>query len=128
MAKIKILLVDDEPDFLELIGRKIEKWGYDLIKATTGKEAVNAVRNKLSDIVILDYMMPDMDGVSALKKIRKINKKIPVIMFTAYPNPKTMEDTKKLNISAFIPKLSEYSDVASSLKSAIEMAEKRLRK
>ena len=126
MAKIKILLVDDEVDFLELIGRRIEEWGYDLIKATTGKEAVNAVKDKLLDIVILDYMLPDMDGVSTLKKIRKIDKKIPVIMFTAYPNSKIMKDTEKLDISAFIPKLSAYSDVASSLKAAIEMAGKRL--
>ena len=128
MAKIKILLVDDEPDFLELIGRRIEEWGYDLIKATTGKEAVNAVRNKLSDIVILDYAMPDMDGIAALQKIREIDDKIAVIMFTAYPNTDALKWSEKLNVSAFIPKLSTYSDVASSLKAAVEMAEKRLGK
>jgi CheY-like chemotaxis protein len=128
MAKIKILLVDDEPDFLELIGRRIEEWGYDLIKATTGKEAVNAVKDKLSDIVILDYAMPDMDGIATLQKIRNIDDKIAVIMFTAYPNEDALKWSEKLNVSAFIPKLSVYSDATSSLKAAIEMAEKRLQK
>ena len=126
MAKIKILLVDDEPDFLELIGRRVEEWGYDLIKATTGKEAVNAVKDKLSDIVILDYAMPDMDGIATLQKIREIDDKIAVIMFTAYPNTDALKWSEKLNVSAFIPKLSAYSDATSSLKAVIEMAVKRL--
>lgn len=128
MAKIKILLVDDEPDFLELIGRRIEEWGYDLIKAKNGKEAVNAVKDKLSDIVILDYAMPDMDGIATLQKIREIDDKIAVIMFTAYPNTDALKWSEKLNVSAFIPKLSAYSDAASSLKAAVEMAGKRLGK
>lgn len=126
MAKIKILLVDDEPDIRELIGQRIEKWGYDLIKVATGKEAINAVKNKLSDIVILDYAMPDMDGITTLQKIREIDGKIAVIIFTAYPNEDALKWSEKLNVSAFIPKLSVYSDVTSSLKAAIEMAEKRL--
>ena len=128
MTKIKILLVDDEPDLLELIGRRIEEWGYDLIKATNGKEAVNAVKDKLSDIVILDYAMPDMDGIATLQKIREIDDKVAVIMFTAYPNTDTLKWAEKLNVSAFIPKLSVYSDVTSSLKAAIGMAGKRLGK
>ena len=128
MAKIKILLVDDEPDILELIGLRIKGWGYNLIKATTGKEAVNAVKNKLSDIVILDYAMPDMDGIATLQKIREIDDKVAVIMFTAYPNEDALKWSEKLNVSAFIPKLSTYSDVASSLKAAVEMVEKRLGK
>ncbi len=126
MAKIKILLVDNEPDFLELIGRRIEEWGYDLIKATTGKEAVNAVRNKLSDIVILDYAMPDMDGIATLQKIREIDDKIAVIMFTAYPSVDALKWSEKLNVSAFIPKLSMYSDAISSLRVAIEIAVKKI--
>ena len=128
MAKIKILLVDDEADFLELIGRRIEEWGYDLIKAVNGIEAVNAVRNKLSDIVILDYAMPDMDGIATLQKIREIDASVAVIMLTAYPNTDVLKWSEKLNVSAFIPKLSAYSDVTSSLKAAIEMAGKKKEK
>ena len=125
MAKLKILLVDDEPDFVELIGMRIAEWGYDFLKAFNGREAVESVKNKKPDIVILDYVMPMMDGVSTLKEIRKFDDKVPVIMFTNYPNMKTIANTKKLGISAFIPKLSVYPDVLTSLKSTIEMIEKK---
>lgn len=125
MAKLKILLVDDEPDFVELIGMRILEWGYDFLKAFNGREAIESVKNKKPDIVILDYVMPMMDGVSTLKEIRKFDDKVPVIMFTNYPNMKTIANTKKLGISAFIPKLSVYPDVLTSLRSTIEMIEKK---
>jgi len=86
VERINILLVDDEPDFRETMGAIIEGWGYDLIEASNGKEAVDAIMGKNPDIVVLDYMMPGMNGVLTLKKIREINGKIPVIMFTAHPD------------------------------------------
>lgn len=128
MPKLKILIVDDEPDFLELMALRMESWGYEVLKASSGKEAVAIARESLPKIVVLDYMMPDMDGVTTLKEIRRFDKKVPVIMFTAYPNTRTMEDSGKLGIQAFIPKLSVYSEVVPALKSAIEMLEKKLNK
>ena len=125
---LNILLVDDEPDFLRLMSLRIAEWGHSLIKAQNGKEAINAITNRSPDIVILDYMMPDMDGVSVLKEIRKINKDIPVIMFTAYPTPKVMKETDKLKISAFVPKLSVTSDTMLLLKSAVDLLERNIEK
>lgn len=125
MAKMTILLVDDEPDFLEIMGGRIKNWGYNLIEASGGKEAVDAVKNLKPDAVILDYMMPDMDGVATLKEIRRFNKEVPVIMFTAYPTEKAMKSTKEMGISAFIPKLSTYTNVQASLRSALDMIEKQ---
>lgn len=93
MAKIKILLVDDEVDLLELMSKRIESWGYDLIVATNGKEALDMLKSEEPDIIVLDYMMPDMDGVATLKKIRAMHNKIPVIMFTAFPDEKSIEGT-----------------------------------
>jgi len=124
MEKKKILLVDDEADFLEIMGTRIEEWGHTLFKASDGKQAVESLKSNNPDIIILDYMMPQMDGIATLKQIRKINKDIPVIMFTAYPEKPT-ESIADLDISAFIPKLSTYSDVQTSLKTAIDMIEKK---
>ena len=76
-------------------------------------------------IVILDYMMPEMDGIATLKKIREIDRTLPVIMFTAYPNINAMKGTDRLGVNAFIPKLSTYSDVSASLKSTLEMVLKK---
>ncbi|MBL7068355.1 MAG: response regulator [Candidatus Omnitrophica bacterium] len=126
MAKLKILLIDDEKDFLELMGRVIKMWGYDLITALNGKDGIDAVKKKSPDIIILDYIMPDLDGLSTLKKIRRIDRKIPVIMFTAHPDGKSLGHTERLGVSSYIPKMSAYSDTHATLKAAIEMATKKL--
>lgn len=125
MNKKKVLIVDDEADFLEIMGTRIEEWGYDLLKAANGKEALAVLKESNPDIIILDYMMPVMDGIATLKEIRKIDKEKPVIMFTAYPD-KTIRGASELGISALIPKLSTCSDVQFSLKSTLDMLEKKI--
>ena len=124
MAKMKILLVDDEPDYQRIMESRILHWGYDVIKACNGKEALEALREKKPDVIILDYMMRDMDGIQVLEEIRKLDKDIPVIMLTAYPDERSLKGTKELGISAFIPKLSIYSDIQFSLKEVLSMVEK----
>lgn len=126
--EVRILLVDDEPDFLELMEARIRSWGYSTIKTDNGKEAIDIIKNDNIDIVILDYMMPEMDGVTVLKKIRAISKTMPVIMFTAYPDGHAISGAIKFDVSAFVPKLSAYSDSQTALKTAIKMAEKRIEK
>lgn len=128
MAKKKILLVDDELDFLKIMGMWIEEWGYDLIKATSGKEAIDALESEKPDVIILDYLMPDMDGLTTLKEIRKLNEKIPAIMLTAHPDIKVQKDTGKLGISAFVAKLSPLSDVHYILKTCLDSIEKKQNK
>ena len=124
--KKTILLIDDEKDVLTIMGGRIRKWGYDLIEATGGKEAIEAIKKGGPDIVVLDYIMPEMDGVSTLKEIRKINNKIPVIMFTAFSDKKSIKGTEKLGVTAYIPKMSMFSPGESSLEIAVKMAEKNL--
>lgn len=126
MSKIKILLIDDEQDLLEVMGARIESWGYDLFKAANGKDGIGMLESKRPGIIILDYMMPEMDGLETLKRIRKIDAKIPVIMFTVHADGKTIRGSEKLKVAAFIPKLSLYSDAQSSLKAALSMIEKKL--
>jgi len=128
MAKRKVLLVDDEANFAKLIGERIRTWGYDVLESLSGEEAVSILKNKKPDIMILDYRMPEKDGLSTLKEVRKVNKTIPVVMFTAYPDEKSIVESEKLGISAYIPKLSVYSDSQESLKSAIMLAEKNIKK
>jgi len=128
MRKLHILLVDDEADFLDIMGTIIKGWGYDVIKVRSGKEAIEIVKSKKPDVVVLDYMMPQMDGITTLKAMRKVDSEVPVIMFTAYPEIKAMEWMDELKVSAFIPKLSTYTDVSSSLRATIEMVIKKVRK
>lgn len=128
MAKMRILLVDDEQDFLKVMGRRIEEWGYEVVPVSGGMEALEAVKSGKADIIILDYMMPGMDGIKTLKEIRKIEEKMPVIMFTAHLEEKAIKGTENLRVSAYIPKLSVYSDSQSALKTTLDIHKKLLEK
>lgn len=68
---IKILLVDDEPDILEIVGYNLSNEGYQVITATNGIEAVKKAKKELPQLIILDVMMPEMDGIEACNIIRK---------------------------------------------------------
>ncbi|NQT06759.1 MAG: response regulator [Candidatus Omnitrophica bacterium] len=126
MNSKKILLIDDEVDFLKLMGERIRLWGHTVLLAASGREGLDLIRAKEADIVILDYMMPDMDGIGVLKAIRKINKMIPVIMFTAHPDTESITKAEKLKVSSYVPKLSAFSDSHEALKSAIDMIARKL--
>jgi len=69
---IKILLVDDEPDILEIVGYNLEQAGYQVFKAENGKEAVKQAQKVKPHLIIMDVMMPEMDGMEACEKIREI--------------------------------------------------------
>ncbi|OUR98310.1 DNA-binding response regulator [Flavobacteriales bacterium 33_180_T64] len=69
---IKILLVDDEPDILEIVGYNLSSQGYQVITAENGIEAVRKAKKEKPQLIILDVMMPEMDGIEACEQIRKI--------------------------------------------------------
>jgi two-component system alkaline phosphatase synthesis response regulator PhoP len=69
---IKILLVDDEPDILEIVGYNLSGEGYQVITADNGADAVKLAKKKKPQLIMLDVMMPEMDGIEACEQIRKI--------------------------------------------------------
>jgi two-component system, OmpR family, alkaline phosphatase synthesis response regulator PhoP len=82
---IKILLVDDEPDILEIVGYNLRQEGYQIFTAENGKEAVSVARKIIPHLIIMDVMMPIMDGFEACETIRKINdlKEVIITFLTA---------------------------------------------
>ncbi len=69
---IKILLVDDEQDILEIVGYNLSQEGYQIVTATNGKDAIAKAKKELPHLIIIDVMMPEMDGMEAVENIRKI--------------------------------------------------------
>ncbi|WP_322551418.1 response regulator transcription factor [Flavobacterium psychraquaticum] len=69
---IKILLVDDEQDILEIVGYNLTQEGYQVITASNGKEAIFKAKKELPQLIIMDVMMPEMDGIEACETIRRM--------------------------------------------------------
>ena len=83
--KPKILVVDDEPDALELIEVNLKGAGFDVLTAANGRQALEKARATLPALVLLDVMLPEVDGLEVCKKLRRDSKTafIPIIMLTA---------------------------------------------
>ncbi len=81
-SKYKILAVDDEKRMVRFIQLNLEQDGFQVVTAYNGAEALEQVRTQLPDLILLDIMMPDINGFEVLKKIREVNT-VPVIMLTA---------------------------------------------
>ncbi|MEC7726787.1 MAG: response regulator [Planctomycetota bacterium] len=85
MAKAKIIVVEDEPDILELISYNLEREGYRVIRCRDGEQGLSRIRTDNPDLVVLDLMLPGMDGVEVCREVKAdpVTRKIPVVMVTA---------------------------------------------
>ncbi|SME26647.1 Transcriptional regulatory protein SrrA [Bacillus mobilis] len=82
MSKYRVLVVDDESDMRQLVGMYLDNFGYEWGEAENGKEALKKLETNHYDFVVLDIMMPEMDGLSVCKEIRKTSD-VPIIFLTA---------------------------------------------
>jgi len=78
----RILIVDDEPLYLRLIKVNLEQEGYLIATAKNGQEALDLVSHEMPDLIILDVMMPKLDGITTATRIRQFSN-VPIIMLTA---------------------------------------------
>lgn len=116
-AMSKILIVEDEQHQRELYAMELQDEGYEVEQASNGKEAVDKVKNNKYDLVILDIRMPEMDGIEALGKILSRDKKIPIIIYTAYSNYKSNFMT--WTADAYITKSSNLQELKDKIKEII---------
>jgi len=100
----KLLLVDDEPDILETLFLIFEREGYILDKAENGLVALDKIQNGSYDLVVCDYVMPKMDGISLLKKLRDQNNLIPFIFFSGNASDEHSKRMMELGALALVSK------------------------
>ncbi|MEJ6771600.1 MAG: response regulator, partial [Pelagibacteraceae bacterium] len=102
----KILIIDDEKDIRILLSSILKEEGYSCIVAGTVKEAENIIENNSFDLVLLDISLDDKkkDGIYLLKKIKKINKDIPVIMISGHATIQVAVESVKLGAFEFLEK------------------------
>jgi len=106
MDKKKILLVDDEKDLVDMVKMRLEASGYEIVPAYDGQEALDKARNINPDLIILDVMLPKMDGykICRMLKFDEKYKKIPIIMFTARVQESDRLTGQQVGADAYITK------------------------
>src|SRR2546425_6498198 len=85
MEAARVLVVDDEPSILMLLNDALTQWGYQVICAGTGSEALTALKPQVFDAALTDVRMPDMSGLDLLREIKKRDESIEVVIMTGYP-------------------------------------------
>lgn len=110
---MKILVVDDDLHIQRLYKEEFEDEGYNVVVASNGKEAMEMFEKENPDIVTLDILLPDMDGISILRQMKEKNPKIPVIMSTAYDY---RDDFAVWASEAYIVKSSDLEELKSMIK------------
>lgn len=122
MAGKKILVVDDEPDFLEVITARLTANGYVVATASSGEEALEKVKNDKPDAVLLDVLMPGMDGLEILKRIRKADSELPVYIITAFSTEERFKMANKFGASGFIVKTNDLGVEIDNINAALDMS------
>ena len=100
----KILIIDDQPGIRLLLNEVFKKEGYTPLLAANGMEALKIFEEELIDCVLLDMKIPGMNGLEILKHLKAKNKRIPVIMMTAYGEQELIDEAMKLGASNYFTK------------------------
>lgn len=124
MKKKKILIVDDETDFLNIIKIRLEENKYEVITAVDGAEALRKVEKESPDAVLLDILLPKVDGLRTLKKIREKDKDLPVYIITAFSNEERFKLARKIGASGFIVKTSDLQKEIKNITNVLRMTDK----
>jgi len=116
---LKILLVDDERGFVDVISKRMSKRNFDVTKAYSGEEALQALRKTDFDAVILDLKMEDMDGIEILKIFKKIVPDLPVIMLTGHGSEEAARDGIELGASDYLTKPCDFEELMEKIKDVV---------
>lgn len=101
---VKILCVDDDPEFLRILGKMLEERGYEVYLAESGKDALELLKEISPDLILLDVMMPELDGWETLNEIRNAGNRAPVIMLTIMYAIEDRETSFEHGADAHVPK------------------------
>jgi len=121
-TKKKILVVDDELDMLMVIKLRLEASGYEVITATDGLEGLNAARRVKPDLIVLDIMLPKMNGykVARFLKFDEEYKSIPIVMLTALSGEEDKSTGIETGADAYLTKPFETQQLLDAVKSFLE--------
>ena len=114
---MKILVVDDDLHIQRLYKEEFEDEGYEVVVASNGQEAMDMFENESPDIVTLDILLPDIDGIRLLRQMKEKNPKVPIIMSTAYDY---RDDFAVWASEAYIVKSSDLDELKGMIKKLLD--------
>jgi DNA-binding response OmpR family regulator len=120
--KKKILLVEDEEGLRILYEEELKAEGYEVILAQNGKEAIRQLEEIRPDLIILDIVMPVMDGMEALGQIMGRERKIPIVLHTSYPGYR--EDFMSWAADAYVAKSSDLRELKETVRELLKKGRK----
>lgn len=100
----KILVVDDEEDLCRLLTESLRREGFQAAAASSGREALALVEQEPPDLIILDLVMPEMDGIETLRRLRERGVRAKVVVLTAYGTAQQTREAMALGVREFIGK------------------------
>lgn len=115
-----ILVVDDEPDMCWIFRQILESEGYKVLTANSGKEAIDMVKKGNIDLIIMDVMMPGIDGLETYRRIKKMGANLPVIMITGHGNMSKAMEAIKLGVMDYITKPFSNVYITNLIKSVLK--------
>ena len=132
MIKIptKVLLVDDEKDFVEMLALRLSELGEKVLSSYSGKECLETLEKEAIDVVILDIKMPGMGGIETLKEIKRRFPLVEVILLTGHGTTQTAVEGMKLGAFDYLLKPADFEDLTTKLEGARkrkESQEERIR-
>ncbi len=118
----KILIVDDETEFVEMVAFRLAKAGYEVATAADGEEGLEKVRLINPDLVLLDIWMPKKDGYQVIQELKQVPEtaRIPIIFLTASTLPQTLEKIKAAGAADYILKPFDPPALMDKLKAVLE--------
>jgi DNA-binding response OmpR family regulator len=114
----KILIVDDEKDMVKGLSLRLATWGYDTVAATNAIDCFEVIKKEIPDLILLDILMPGLDGISTCAKIRS-SYKIPVIMVTALDDTITKHDAGLFGAYEYVTKPVDETDLKAKIEKAL---------
>jgi two-component system response regulator AtoC len=112
---LKVLIADDEEDLVDVLRDRLEAYGFTVITAGTGREALEKLATESVDGIFLDVKMPDLDGLAALDEIRRRDSKTPIIVITASSTNRAAEDALARGANAFVLKPFEWNELKATI-------------
>lgn len=124
-ATPQLLLVDDEERFLTTLRKRLEEKGYPVMTATSGREALNLIQEKQPDVVVLDIIMPGMNGIETLGEIQKMSRGVEVVVLTGHGTIDTAIEGMRLGAHDYLLKPTDIDHLVEKIQSAYAVKQAR---